>query len=101
MPLSHRFVTIRTHVPSATRRSSTARRRIVVVTIGAVNRFRWRIIVVIVLVVQSGHVRVDGNKVWLIVGIGGILSDGSRNHLRHGGMSHMLNDPRRQMHARG
>jgi hypothetical protein len=101
MPPSHCLVTVGTHVPAATGRSSTGRRRIVVVTVGAVNSFRGHIIVAIVLAIQSRHGRVDGNKVWLIGGIGGTVSDGSRNHVRHGGMSHMLNDPRRQMHARG
>jgi hypothetical protein len=65
-----------------------------------VNSFRGHIILVIVLDIQSRHGRVDGNKVRLLVGIGGIGSDGSRNHWRLGGMSHMPHDPRRQMHAR-
>ena len=98
LPLSHRFVTMRAHVPSATRRSSTARRRIGVVAIGTVDCFRGHIIVVIVLIAQGGHGRVDGDtaedfrrrfKAWIIVGIGDNLSDGSRNHLRHGCMRHI------------
>jgi hypothetical protein len=71
---------------------------------------RGRIIVVIVLVVQGGSVRVDRDtaedfrrriKTWIAVGIGENWGHWSGNHMKHRSMRHMLDDPRRHMHARG